>query len=85
MESSLAAELLGLVMPSESTSTATRRMSFDHRPPLGCGKMYSAIGRLRRHLVYSEKCLRDWGVFHPATAVQLSTHPQAPPLQAPHP
>ena len=48
---------------------------------LGCGKTYSAIGRLRRHLVYSEACLLRWGTFHPDGPVPHSQHPQAPPLQ----
>ena len=50
---------------------------------LGCGKTYSAIGRLRPHLVYSEACLLRWGTFHPEGPVPQSQHPQAPPLQVP--
>ena len=39
---------------------------------LGCGKTYSAMGRLRRHLVYSEACLLRWGTFHPEGPVPHS-------------
>ena len=44
-----------------------------------CGKLFSSVGRLRRHLTSVPFCLANWGVFVPAAEHSRDLHPQAPP------
>ena len=49
-----------------------------------CGKVYSSIGRLRRHVAHSVSCQEGWGNFVAAAETDgVSTHPAAPPMQMP--
>ena len=73
-------------MPSEFMDTGldhTHLITKQTSVPLcqGCGKAYSSLGRLQRHLVYSTSCVEQWGVFRPDTTPISSLHPQAPPEQ----
>ena len=47
----------------------------------GCGKVYSNLNRLQRHLAYSVDCVQQWGAFVPEAEAQPDIHPQAPPEQ----
>ena len=48
---------------------------------LSCGKDYSNVHRLRRHLVSVPKCVQQWGQFVPEPSVRRAAqgHPLAPP------
>eukprot|EP00439_Symbiodinium_sp_Y106_P026652 s5347_g3.t1 len=47
---------------------------------LTCGKLFSTVGRLRRHLTSVPACLTNWGSFRPHNVPEASMHPQAPPI-----
>ena len=51
-----------------------------------CGRMYGTVGRLRRHLTASPRCIRAWGAFGPSSEVEPAAtvlHPQMPPIPVP--
>ncbi|CAE7832345.1 unnamed protein product [Symbiodinium sp. CCMP2592] len=53
---------------------------------LACGRTYGTVGRLRRHLLCSARCIPNWGSFSPAenTGDLLAcNHPQMPPFSVP--
>ncbi|CAE6968585.1 unnamed protein product [Symbiodinium sp. CCMP2592] len=58
------------------------------RSPLcyACGKTYGTVGRLRRHLLSSGRCIAGWGRFTPSqgdAAASVATHPLLPPIPIP--
>ncbi|CAE7809604.1 unnamed protein product [Symbiodinium sp. CCMP2592] len=44
-----------------------------------CGKRFSSVGRLRRHLTAQPTCIAAWGSFMPEEARHAQLHAQAPP------
>ena len=53
---------------------------------LSCGKAFSSVARLRRHLIASAGCVRSWGSFRPAPGCLLPEtpgHDQMPPYVVP--